>query len=179
MKPSFQLLGELYEHKHIPEWLCSKPIPVPLLKNKELPFIIKLENLENSSNLVNEALENFLKLDNDYRLKISDLVYENYKECLDDGEFEPFEINDNKDIWNYIYPQEIYIEERRKDKLIYIKIACECEWEEEHGLQLVFQKGTRISRISSQDGHLTSADAYNIPDSEDKLLTNNFLINET
>ena len=50
-------------------------------------------------------------------------------------------------------------------------MACECEWEQEHGLQLVFRQGKKLTRVSDQDGHLTKADAYGIPDNEDKLLS--------
>lgn len=48
---------------------------------------------------------------------------------------------------------------------------CECDWEEEHGLQLVFRQGKKLTRISDQDGHLTEADAYDKPDEEDELLS--------
>jgi hypothetical protein len=38
-------------------------------------------------------------------------------------------------------------------------------------LQLVFRQGRQLTRVSGQDGHLTHADAYNVPDSEDALLS--------
>jgi len=50
-------------------------------------------------------------------------------------------------------------------------VACECDWEPEHGLQLVFRQGRKLTRISAQDGHLTEADAYDKPDEEDELLS--------
>ena len=58
----------------------------------------------------------------------------------------------------------------RRYEDIYINVTCECEWEKEHGLQIVFRQGKQLTRISEQDGHLTEADAYDKPDKEDALL---------
>lgn len=52
---------------------------------------------------------------------------------------------------------------------LYVQVACACEWE--HGLQLAFRQGKKLTIISDQDGHLTEADAYDIPDEDDELLS--------
>jgi hypothetical protein len=81
------------------------------------------------------------------------------------------QIKDKNEIWNFVYPSDIFVSRRhRRDKDIYITLACECEWNKEHGLQFVFRQGKKLTRISNQDGHLTEADAYDKPDSKDKLL---------
>lgn len=50
-------------------------------------------------------------------------------------------------------------------------MVCNCDWEYEHGLQFVFRQGRVLTRVSAEDGHLTEADAYDKPDSKDKLLS--------
>ena len=45
----------------------------------------------------------------------------------------------------------------------YVTFACECDWEPEHGLALVFIDGNRLGRVSSYDGHPTWAHAYADP----------------
>ena len=50
-----------------------------------------------------------------------------------------------------------------------ISISAECDWEVEHGLQMVFRGGGRLSRVSDQDGHLTHSDVYDTPENEDKI----------
>ena len=76
-----------------------------------------------------------------------------------------------KEIWKFVHPQEIYVTRRSyNDCDIYVQITCECDWEQEHGLQLVFRQGRKLTRVSEQGGHLTEADAFDIPDSEDNLL---------
>jgi uncharacterized protein DUF6985 len=42
---------------------------------------------------------------------------------------------------------------------VYVSLECNCDWEIEHGLQLVARAGAIVSRIGPYDGHLTNADA--------------------
>ena len=105
------------------------------------------------------------------------MTYENcldFLEAVDCGDVDGRlrQIKDKNEIWTYVYPKDIFVARRdRRDENIYINLTCECEWEKEHGLQLVFRQGRTLTRISEQDGHLTESDAFDKPDSEDKLLS--------
>ena len=46
---------------------------------------------------------------------------------------------------------------------IYFSLECNCDWEPEHGLQLILRDGTRITKVGGYDGHLTNADAFGDP----------------
>ncbi|HEY7328274.1 MAG TPA: hypothetical protein VH592_11565 [Gemmataceae bacterium] len=46
------------------------------------------------------------------------------------------------------------------DKGIYISVECGCEWEQEHGLQLVLRNGLKVNKLGGYDGHLTNSDAF-------------------
>ena len=114
------------------------------------------------------------------RLLISNLAHENCMEFLNAVEFDEadqplWNIKDKNQIWKFIYPQDIYIT-RSHDKfeIIYLNLACECEWEQEHGLQLLFKEGEKLTRISEQDGHITESDSYEKPIIEN----NEFNLNE-
>lgn len=173
---SIKSLGELKKDKDIDSWLRSKGIKVDFFDGKSLPFIITIEKDFTQSLLekIESAVQSFLNLDSKYREKISGLVYENYKEMLGAADIKPLNVKEKSDIWKYVHPQEIYISQRNggdEDEDIYIQVACNCDWEEEHGLQLVFKQGRKITRVSEQDGHLTNSDAFDTPDSEDKLLS--------
>jgi hypothetical protein len=81
-------------------------------------------------------------------------------------------LKDPNGIWDFVNPSGIYISRRhRRDMDVYLAISCGCDWEEEHGLQLVFKQGKKLTRISGHDGHITEADAYDIPDEQDELLS--------
>lgn len=43
---------------------------------------------------------------------------------------------------------------------VYFSLECNCDWEAEHGLQLVVRDGTKITKVGAYDGHLTNADAF-------------------
>ncbi len=52
------------------------------------------------------------------------------------------------------------------DKGIYISVECGCDWEEEHGLQLVLKNGLKVNKLGGYDGHLTNSDAFATADSK-------------
>jgi hypothetical protein len=169
-------VGELKQYKDIEEWLESEKVAIPFFDTLPLKFIFT----ENDDQFFIEsdiAVSNFLSLTNDDRLKISDLVHKNCRDFLDVVEhFETdkpmLEIVDSQEIWKYVRPSKIYVSRRDYgDKDVYIQVSCGCDWEEEHGLQLVFRQGKKITRVSDCDGHLTEADAFGKPDEEDKLLS--------
>jgi hypothetical protein len=60
---------------------------------------------------------------------------------------------DPSEIWTFVRPKAVYLEFHEVTGSVYATIACECDWEEEHGLQLVYKDGTTLSRVSDQDGH--------------------------
>lgn len=163
------IAGELKPDVNIEEWLVSLPVEIPYFGNLKLPVTFCCEDIERSD----IALANFLLLSEMERIEISNLVFRYYEDCKNRGDsLFPTFISESNQIWDFIYPTNVYIEQRpRNDKDIYIQVACECTWEPEHGLQLIFRQGRKLTRVSEQDGHLTEADAFDMPDSEDELLS--------
>ncbi len=152
-------LGTLRPHPELPEeWLISKPIVVPFFDGKELDFTISFDWEDKKSLFeANQAVENFLRKDASEKLNVSSLVYKNYREIQDYYDSQtrgasPLKTNDENDIWNYVYPGNGFISQgSRVDKCMYILITCGCEWEIEHGLQLVFKNGLELTRVSGID----------------------------
>ena len=68
-------------------------------------------------------------------------------------------------IWQHVQlGSELHISRRRHgDHAIYISLECNCDWEPEHGLQLVFREGRAVVKVGPFDGHLTNTDAYDDP----------------
>lgn len=175
-----KIIGRLKQEDSFADWWKSEEIAVPFFDNDKLMITFMDFESEHDKTFIDEAdqaLTNFLKLNAVDRNLISELAYKNCVEFLDavenDEADEPLrQIKKKNEIWNFIQPTEIYVTRRPyKDQDIYVFIACECDWEQEHGLQLVFRQGKQLTRISDQDGHLTEADAYDKPDEEDELLS--------
>jgi len=174
-----KVIGQLKQDKYNPTWWIGKKVKIPFFEDEKLTITFIDYTPEEDKSFVEEAdkaLMNFLELTEKDKFTISELVYKNYTDFLEmvgeDADEFRLEINENNEIWDFVYPSEIYVSRRdRRDKDIYVQIACECDWEEEHGLQLMFRQGRKLTRVSDQDGHLTEADAYDKPDSEDELLS--------
>lgn len=175
-----KILGRLEQYDEIPDWWKSNEIEIPFFDNKKLVVVFMDFEPEHDGTFVEQAdlaLANFFNLTNKDRAAISPLAYKNCTDFLDAVGYDEADealrqIADPNEIWDFIYPAEIYITRRPyKDQDMYVMISCACEWEQEHGLQLVFRQGKKLTRISDQDGHLTEADAYGKADEEDELLS--------
>lgn len=175
-----KFIGQLKQEDSFPDWWKSEEISIPFFDNEKLTITFMGFEPEQDQTFiaeVDQALINFLKLNTEDRNLISELVYKNCMGFLESVEYDKADnqlrqIKNKDEIWKFIQPTEIYVTRRSyKERDIYVMIACECDWEQEHGLQLVFRQGKKLTRVSEQDGHLTEADAYDKPDEEDELLS--------
>ena len=179
-KITSQVLGELTQDENFSNWWKSKAIKFPFFDSMRLPVIYMDFDPDHDPDFLQEAdnaLTNFLTLNPADRNSISELAYKNCIDFLDaigfDESYESLRnLVEQNEIWKLIHPSEIYVTRRPyKEQDMYVQIACACDWEQEHGLQLVFRQGKKLTRISDQDGHLTEADAYGKADEEDELLS--------
>lgn len=62
----------------------------------------------------------------------------------------------SEQIWEYIHPTDIIMSRNhpRGDGGLFLLVLCDSEWDEEHGLQLVFSEGNKLSNLGEQDGTL-------------------------
>jgi hypothetical protein len=176
-----KIIGQLIQEEQFEDWWKSTKIEIPFFEKKKLAVTFMDCIPELDSTFIEEAdnaLTNFMKLNLDDRNLISELAFNNCMQYLDAVGYDEADehykqIKSHNKIWNFIQPTEIYVTRRPyNEQDIYVMVACECDWEKEHGLQLVFRQGKKLTRISNQDGHLTDADANDIPDEEDELLSN-------
>jgi hypothetical protein len=108
--------------------------------------------------LFDTALSSFLTLTSADRATASRRVLQNCHEYIDAvGEDEwnaaMAAISNPEEIWTFVYPRDVSVAYDDDTRRVYVSIACECEWEQEHGLQLVYRDGSTLTRVSAQDGH--------------------------
>ena len=132
-----KIVGHLYATDYDPDFFESKPFPIPYFDNKELKVGFVEAKHQLYLNSADKVLENFIGLNSVNKIEDSDIVHHYYSETLKRGYTTPLDINATKDIWNFVTPTEIIIQ---WDEIgdFYICVSCDCKWEEEHGLQLVF-----------------------------------------
>jgi len=153
-------IGILKPHPDVPEeWLISDSIVIPYFDENKLKFTLQID-LETDENFLVDAdktIKNFLSKNISDKLKDSLLVFSNYREIQDYYDAQswgapPLQINNENEIWQFVNPGNIFIcRGSNIDDNMYILVTCECEWEPEHGLQLVFKNGLELTKVSGID----------------------------
>jgi hypothetical protein len=141
------------------EWYTSDTIKIDgLFKNE---FIFIFFNYDESLNSKYEtAINNILKVNIEVLNKANNEIFHYYKDCIDYFNH-GLVISKPEDVWKHItFGKYLHVEYRDDDSLVYISMENECEWEPEHGLQIVFKNGLEINKIGQFDGHLTNSDAF-------------------
>jgi hypothetical protein len=174
-KMQIVMLGHLKPHPRVPEFLESEPLPIPFFDGQRLP--VSLLNLQQADATdVEDALSSFLKLGQQDRLAVGQYVFANYQVTAKLAAEQGFDLDcviaSDKDVWEHVQPGGISISRRnRRDRAMYVVIGANCDWEVEHGLQIVYRRGSELVRVSDQDGHLTHTDAYDLPEEQDRIVS--------
>ena len=162
-------LGRLTPDDHFDDWFESAPVSVPLALDRKLEFVVRGFADDPAPDQFVAAIGRFLTLGAETRKYAAPYVFRNYENFMGDIDPPPDDvlIAGPADVWDHVRPT--YVSVCRHKGTVYVTLKAECDWEEEHGLQLVFRHGHQLSRVSAQDGHLRHCDAYGVPESEDRI----------
>ena len=143
-------------------WYTSKPLEVPVL-GQACRFILERYAEDDGKAEFHVAIANFLHLSKSELKAGDDALFHYYKDCEEwwIAEGHP-PLTSSAEAWAHVtFGREPAVTRRAYGDLeVYVSVECECAWEEEHGLQLVFKNGLFINKLGSYDGHLTTSDAY-------------------
>lgn len=165
-------IGQLKVHPDIDEWYESEKVSIPLLGGHELSFTIEDINEDEAPEEFEEAISNFMALEESLKTEIEPYIYKTYLEFKDavGPECCPTNIPSPSGVWQFVSPSYVNVSRRPYgNEEVYVQLLAECEWEPEHGLQVVFHRGISLNRVSDQDGHLTHSDAYDLPEEQDRI----------
>ncbi len=145
-------------------WLFSAPTPVPMFGGKLCR--IGLEGYEDDERPAefHVAIANFLAGGPNVLRQAETDLFRYYKDFEDlwveEEGFAPIETADA--LWRHVRTGDEPMISRRPygDRGLYVSIECECDWEPEHGLQIVLKNGLKVSKLGPYNGHLTNTDAY-------------------
>lgn len=155
------------------DWLCSRPVALGALGGR--PCRVFLEGYEEDPNKedFHVTIASLLSNERDLLEEARPYVFRYYYDA--NSEWEPDDAEyieaDLQSIWEHVgLGSEPHISRRSHgDKAVYVSLECNCDWEEEHGLQLVFREGRALVKVGPYDGHLTNADAYADPSLEEVI----------
>ncbi len=149
-----KIVGQLKAAEYDPDFFESEPYPISYFDNKKLKIGFVEAKHQPYLGEADSVLQNFLKLSVADRIDGSLMVHHYYNETLKHGYTKPLDIKAVEDIWNFVYPSEITTHWDENGDF-YLCISCDCAWEEEHRLQLVFKDGKSLTRVSGHDGGFT------------------------
>lgn len=165
-------LGQLQRDPDIDEWFLSGEVQIPYLSGQSLQFIIESIDDDEAPEEFEQAIKNFLALSEADRQEATPYVFQNYRRfvvAVGEDEFD-FTISSASGVWDHVQMTAIHVSRRSyAEKDVYIQIIGECDWEQEHGLQVILRRGNVLARVSDQDGHLTTADAYALPEEQNTI----------
>ena len=153
-------LGALQPDEYGDFWE-AEPIAVPFFDGLSLPVQLMDVSAADAS-AIDAAMENFLRLNAQDRSRAAPAVLENCQNFLSmidlstEADHAMAALTDADAIWPYVDCQSIDIvkDDGDGEPSIHVVLTCNCEWEPEHGLQIVYRNGNQLTRVSEQDGHV-------------------------
>ncbi len=162
-------------------WYYSAPVTASALGGAEGQIVVSQDCLADEDEpAVHRAIETFLNSGSALPAA-SAAVHAYYGDTVrlfrEQGwELELAEIAEPELVWEYVsFGREFHVD-RDVDGQVYVSVECECSWEREHGLQLVFRGGGTITKIGPFDGHLTNASALGRVGLEDVVYVSPFTL---
>jgi len=147
-------------------WLRSPPLPVGALGGHRCEIV--LDGYEEDSNQedFHAAIASLRSSERDLLSEAEPHVFRYYQDVsrtVDRGD--PDFVAEPYSVWEHVQlGSELRASRRRRaDHAVYVSLECNCDWEPEHGLQLVFKEGRVVVKVGPYDGHLTNADAFGDP----------------
>lgn len=156
------LLGKVVKDKRF-NWYCSGPVSVAMLGGKECRIVLEGYDVDPCREDFHEAIANFLAGSPAILRAADEDLYRYYKDHQEQwiAEGRPA-ILTAQDLWDHVSlgDEPMVARNPHGDQGVYVSLECNCDWEEEHGLQIVFEKGLRINKLGPYDGHLTNTDSF-------------------
>ena len=158
-------IGEVSRHPNIDEWLMSEPYALPCLKGHSVRFVFDGYTDEYQMDY-QAAIQNLINLDASALAAVAPHVAQYCREMIsiyDPADRPDIRIVHASDIWGYIqFGEEMHVVRRAAgddEEGIYFSLESACDWEQEHGLDLVLRDGLAFTKVGPFDGHITNSDA--------------------
>jgi hypothetical protein len=155
----------------------SEPVFVPAL-GRACTFELSTYDADPQPGDFHAAIRNLLAADRSLLLDASEHVFQYCRDTLADTGpdhlgydeaaahgLRALGIERPADVWKHVRLGDSLrvCRDRGRGRDVYLSCECNCDWEGEHGLQLVFRDGLAVSKVGPYDGHVTNVSAYADP----------------
>ena len=156
------------------DWYYLEEMPVKVLGGQVCRIIVDGYDHDEAREEFHEAISSFISADPSVLKEAEEHVFQYYLDCAERwyaGEGEYPVIETPEDVWKHVrFGSEPLVARRAYgDRGIYVSLECGCAWEIEHGLNIVFKNGQRVSKVGENDGHCTNSDAFDDVTLEDVI----------
>jgi hypothetical protein len=143
--------GWLKEDPNIPGEWYSDPVPVPLCSGRSIRFYIRTgTDGDCYPPDVQEAVRLFLALTDSQ--PVIDRVYQYYLAFVALIPDADLGVPTATELWGRVRPSTAFVDRHQDgDGRAYVRLACACDWDEEHGLQILFRDGTDVTLVGEHD----------------------------
>ena len=149
----------------------SEPLAIPFLRGQLCRFWLDRYVDDEDRVEIHRAIKNVLSIDDSVLAGATEHVYAYYEDMkalfAEHGWAATPKIAKASDVWSHVtFGNTLSVERQKKrgdEDGVYVSIECECDWEREHGLQIVLRDGLKITKVGPFDGHLTNAAAFGDP----------------
>ena len=137
----------------------SEPVTVPVLGGASCRVTLETCDDDPDPEQLHSAISAFLAADPSVLRAAEPHIFQYYQDCRRLAPTD-LHIQSPGDLWRHVHLGNEVSVGREDARHVYLSVECECDWEEEHGLQIVFEDGVRVSKVGPYDGHFTNAHAY-------------------
>ncbi|MFI0450171.1 DUF6985 domain-containing protein [Actinomadura sp. 6N118] len=148
-------------------WYQSEPVPVPALGGVLCRVIVDGYDEDPAPEDFHAAIRAFLALERSALVAAAPSIFAYYRDIMDDvvdaGDDDWYvEIEGPDTVFDHIQfgDAPTISRDSHGDRHVYVSLECECDWEPEHGLQIVLRDGRTVTKVGPYNGHLTNAAAY-------------------
>jgi len=153
-------------------WMLTDPVQVPMFNTR---WAFALDNYyPRSKTEFEQVIDNFLQLQSDDLAAANSFIFQYYQDTLEDldadeiAELTP--IDSAEQVRQFIeLAGNPLVQRRDADGLLYVSLDFKCDWNADHGLQIVFREGKALCKVGEYDSHLTNSDAYDDAAFEDRI----------
>lgn len=145
----------------------SAPVAVPVLDGTPCRFLLEDYQDDPRPAEFHQAIGAFLALDPSALTAAAPAIFDYYRDVVRHYADHPewafhVEIDGPDEVLGHVQFGDEPIVSRDWDgtERVHISVECECAWEPEHGLQIVFRDGRAVTRVGPVDGHLSNATAH-------------------
>lgn len=147
---------------HSLDWYFSEPMPLALLNGASCRVVLDGYDDDPAQADFHGAIANLKAASFSVLRAAEQHVFQYYQDMADQIDDERVRIDKPAEVWQHVRFGDKPVVGRRAwgDRAVYVSLECGCDWEPEHGMQIVLRHGNLVTKVGPYDGHLSNADSY-------------------